>query len=155
MAGVVGTAHSCANPNTNVWNSRGIWISYIIVVLLLHFIILCIPVLTVEWCWTITNIVHSILMYLLMHSVKGTPFHTTDQGSSRFLTGWEQMDGEEQFTEARKFFLSASIVLYLLASFYTKYEYEHFQWNTAALLLSVLPKLPQFHRVRVFGINEY
>ena len=53
-------------------------------------------VLTVEWCWTITNIVHSILMYLLMHSVKGTPFHTTDQGSSRFLTGWEQMDGEEQ-----------------------------------------------------------
>ncbi len=118
MAGVVGTAHSCANPNTNVWNSRGIWISYIIVVLLLHFIILCIPgmlknktfkisskiflyfqqaqVLTVEWCWTITNIVHSILMYLLMHSVKGTPFHTTDQGSSRFLTGWEQMDGEEQ-----------------------------------------------------------
>ena len=118
MAGVVGTAHSCANPNTNVWNSRGIWISYVLVVLLLHFIILCIPgslkiaevfvfimsvlyfqrakVLTVEWCWTITNVVHSILMYLLMHSVKGTPFHTTDQGSSRFLTGWEQMDGEEQ-----------------------------------------------------------
>lgn len=95
------------------------------------------------------------MMYFLMHTVKGTPFHTADQGKSRFLTAWEQIDGEVQFTEARKFFLSAPIVLYLLASFYTNYNYDHFLWNTGALLLIELPKLPQFHRVRIFGINEY
>ena len=31
-----------------------------------------------------------------MHTVKGTPFHTSDQGTSRFLTAWEQIDGEVQ-----------------------------------------------------------
>ena len=41
------------------------------------------------------------------------------------------------------------------ASFYTSYEYKHFLWNTPALLLCVIPKLPQLHGVRVFGINKY
>ena len=39
---------------------------------------------------------HSLLLYFFMHTVKGTPFHTADQGMSRFLTAWEQMDGEVQ-----------------------------------------------------------
>lgn len=53
-------------------------------------------VFTIELCWTLTNIIHSVLMYFFMHTVKGTPFHTSDQGRSRFLTAWEQIDGEVQ-----------------------------------------------------------
>lgn len=44
---------------------------------------------------------------------------------------------------------------YLLASFYTKYDAVHFLINTASLLSVLLPKLPQFHGVRLFGINKY
>lgn len=44
---------------------------------------------------------------------------------------------------------------YLLTSFYTKYDPVHFVVNTASLLSVLLPKLPQFHGVRVFGINKY
>lgn len=44
---------------------------------------------------------------------------------------------------------------YLLASFYTKYDAAHFLINTASLLSVLLPKLPQFHGVRLFGINKY
>lgn len=44
---------------------------------------------------------------------------------------------------------------YLLTSFYTKYDPAHFVINTASLLSVLLPKLPQFHGVRVFGINKY
>ena len=49
-----------------------------------------------ETAWTLTNILHGVMVYLFMHTVKGTPFHTSDQGSSRFLTAWEQIDGEIQ-----------------------------------------------------------
>lgn len=42
-----------------------------------------------------------------------------------------------------------------MASFYTKYDYYHFVINFIALALSVIPKLPQFHGVRLFGINKY
>ena len=57
-------------------------------------------VLSTATCWTLTNIIHSILMYFFMHTVKGPPFHTTDQGNARFLTAWEQIDGEVQVCDA-------------------------------------------------------
>lgn len=49
----------------------------------------------------------------------------------------------------------SSLPRYLLASFYTKYDAAHFLINTASLLSVLLPKLPQFHGVRLFGINKY
>lgn len=49
----------------------------------------------------------------------------------------------------------SSLPSYLLASFYTKYDAAHFLINTASLLSVLLPKLPQFHGVRLFGINKY
>ena len=44
---------------------------------------------------------------------------------------------------------------YFLASFYTKYDTTHFVINTASLLSVLIPKLPQLHGVRLFGINKY
>jgi hypothetical protein len=43
MAGVVGTAHSCSNPNSTVWSSKGIWLTYVSVILLVHIVIISIP----------------------------------------------------------------------------------------------------------------
>ena len=57
--------------------------------------------ISVETAWTLTNILHGVFVYLFMHTVKGTPFHTADQGSSRFLTAWEQIDGEIQVNRGR------------------------------------------------------
>lgn len=180
-------------------------------------------------------------MYLFLHTVKGTPFETPDQGKARLLTHWEQMDYGVQFTSSRKFLTISPIVLwvltwslvistqpllkqsyilisrhyidflykpalcgllacssgsgvhamwkqhvdgiiwkllvplalailhkfsktlttslslcrYILASFYTKYDPTHFLVNTCSLLSVLLPKLPQFHGVRIFGINKY
>ena len=44
---------------------------------------------------------------------------------------------------------------YFLASFYTKYDTTHFVVNTVSLLSVLIPKLPQLHGVRIFGINKY
>ncbi|XP_005986243.1 ORM1-like protein 2 [Latimeria chalumnae] len=151
----VGVAHSEVNPNTRVMNSRGIWLAYMILVGLLHVVLLSIPVLSVSVVWTLTNVIHNLVMYLFLHTVKGTPFETPDQGKARLLTHWEQMDYGVQFTSSRKFLTISPIVLYLLTSFYTKYDPVHFIINTASLLSVLIPKLPQFHGVRIFGINKY
>lgn len=44
---------------------------------------------------------------------------------------------------------------FFLASFYTKYDPYHFAVNAVSLLSVLLPKLPIFHGVRIFGINKY
>ncbi|MBN3281878.1 ORML2 protein, partial [Polyodon spathula] len=107
-------------------------------------------------CSVVVTLVLSVqVMYLFLHTVKGTPFETPDQGKARLLTHWEQMDYGVQFTSSRKFLTISPIVLYILASFYTKYDATHFLVNTGSLLSVLLPKLPQFHGVRIFGINKY
>ncbi|XDV44533.1 hypothetical protein PO909_012795 [Leuciscus waleckii] len=188
----VGTAHSEVNPNTRVMNSRGIWLSYVLGIGLLHIILLSIPFVSVPVVWTLTNLIHNMCMYIFLHTVKGTPFETPDQGKARLLTHWEQMDYGVQFTASRKFLTITPIILlsqlalhgheqeaamltscgfcwqgepdleifsqsvrYFLTSFYTKYDRVHFIINTISLLTVLVPKLPQFHGVRLFGINKY
>lgn len=50
-------------------------------------------------------------MYLLLHTVKGTPFETPDQGKDRLLTHWEQIDYGLQCTSSRKFLSISPVVL--------------------------------------------
>ncbi|XP_028332224.1 ORM1-like protein 3 [Gouania willdenowi] len=151
----VGVAHSEVNPNTRVMNSKGMWLSYVLCIVLLHLVLLSVPFISVPTVWTLTNLIHNMCMYLLLHTVKGTPFETPDQGRARLLTHWEQMDYGVQFTSSRKFLTIIPIILYILTSFYTKYDQTHFVLNTLSLLSVLVPKLPQLHGVRLFGINRY
>ena len=53
------------------------------------------------------------VVYFLVHNVKGTPFISGDQGATRRLTNWEQMDNGEQFTSSRKFIIAVTVILYV------------------------------------------
>jgi len=150
-----GTSNQVSNPNTIVWNSPGIWVTYVLAIGLVHMVLLSIPWFSTSMSWTLTNALHGVSMYLFLHTIKGTPFETCDQGKYRYYTHWEQMDAGQQFTAARKFFMTVPVMLYILASFYTKYDHYHFLVNTLVLLVCLLPKLPQLHGVRFFGINKY
>lgn len=150
-----GTANQVSNPNAVVWNSPGIWMTYSLVIGFVHIVLLSMPWLSTSVAWTLTNVLHGISMYAFLHAVKGTPFETADQAKYRYATHWEQIDSGTQFTATRKFFMTVPVVLYLLASFYSKYAFDHFVVNTLILLLSLIPKLPQFHGFRLFGINKY
>ncbi|XP_077594690.1 ORM1-like protein 3 isoform X4 [Stigmatopora nigra] len=130
----VGTAHSEVNPNTRVMNSRGMWLSYILGIGLLHVILLSIPFASVPVVWTLTNLIHNLCMYLLLHTVKGTPFETPDQGKARLLTHWEQMDYGVQFTASRKFLTITPIVLVFLHGWKVAYHY----WSSVTDLLAVI-----------------
>ncbi|XP_061299012.1 LOW QUALITY PROTEIN: ORM1-like protein 2 [Pezoporus flaviventris] len=107
----VGVAHSEVNPNTRVINSRGIWVAYGISVGVLHVVLLSIPFFSVPVVWTLTNVIHNLVMYMLLHAVKGMPFETPDQGKDRLLTHWEQIDYGMQCTAASKFLSISPVVL--------------------------------------------
>lgn len=152
---MLGGTPSEVNPNSLWLKSRGMWLSYLCGILLLHLVLLSFPFFSVAWVWTLTNLLHNSIMFVLLHIVKGTPWESADQGKVRYLTHWEQIDNGEQFTVTRKFLTVVPIVLFFLTSFYTKYDSMHFLLNFASLFLSLVPKLPQFHMVRLFGINQY
>ncbi|RWS11864.1 ORM1-like protein 1, partial [Dinothrombium tinctorium] len=58
------------NPNSGWLNSRGMWITYSLTVLLVHFALLSIPFLTVAWSWTLTNVLHNTAMFIFLHLIK-------------------------------------------------------------------------------------
>jgi hypothetical protein len=62
----VGTAHSEVNPNTRVMNSRGIWLSYVLAIGLLHVVLLSIPFVSVPVVWTLTNLIHNMVRICLL-----------------------------------------------------------------------------------------
>jgi len=151
----VGVAHSDPNPNSTYFNSKGMWVTYVIVVAFIHYVFLSLPFLSVAMAWTLTNVIHNTLMFLILHIEKGTPFETADQGKFRYRTVWEQLDYGVQFSASRKFLTIVPIVLFFLASFYTKYDKYHFGVNAVSLLAVLIPKLPLLDGVRIFGINRY
>lgn len=51
------------------------------------------------------------VMYIMLHTLKGAPWLTIDQGESRRLTHWEQIDYGQQFTATKKFLTVVPIVL--------------------------------------------
>lgn len=53
--------HGESNPNTNWLDSRGLWISYAMGMLVLHLILLSVPVFSVAVAWTLTNIIHNLV----------------------------------------------------------------------------------------------
>ncbi|XP_064648329.1 ORM1-like protein 1 [Lineus longissimus] len=152
----VGVATSEANPNSSYFNSKGMWLTYVILIGLVHFVLLSFPFFTVQVAWTMTNVVHNVMMFFMFHIEKGTPFETADQGKSRGLTNWEQFDHGEYYSDTKKFLTIVPIVLFFLASFYTKYDPVHFMINALTLVvLALIPKLPQLYKKRLFGINKY
>lgn len=152
---MLGGTSTETNPNATWLNSRGMWLSYCFGVLLIHFALLSFPILSLAWSWTLTNLIHNTVMFIVLHFVKGTPWETIDQGDVRDLTHWEQIDNGVQFTATRKFLTVIPIILFFLASFYTKYDSFHFLINFTSLLTVIIPKLPQLHKVRLFNINKY
>ncbi|XP_055335327.1 ORM1-like protein 2 [Paramacrobiotus metropolitanus] len=145
------------NPNVDWLNTRGMWTIYCLILLMFHLFLLSIPIdaLSVPVVWTLTNVLHNLFSLVLFHFTKGTPWLDSDQGRSRALTFWEQIDDGIQYTTTKKFFTILPIVLYLMTGFYTNYDQTHFIINTISLLSVLIPKLPYFHRLRLFGINRY
>jgi len=60
----VGVAHSDPNPNSTYFNSKGMWVTYILVVAFIHYMFLSLPFLSVAMAWTLTNVLHNMVCQL-------------------------------------------------------------------------------------------
>ncbi|KAJ6650099.1 ORM1-like protein [Pseudolycoriella hygida] len=152
---MIAGGHGEANPNTSWLDSRGFWLAYILGMLFVHLILLSIPFVSIYFAWTITNVLHNLAHLYFLHCIKGAPWLSTNTSSERRYTHWEQINNGQQWTETRKFLIIAPIVIFLLTCFYTKNDVGHFAVNFLSLIVVLIPKLPQFHGVRLFGINKY
>ncbi|KAJ4525969.1 sphingolipid homeostasis protein orm1 [Exophiala dermatitidis] len=144
-----------ALPNLNSqWvNAKGAWTIHPVLIIGLKILFDIIPGMTQEISWTLTNITYMAGSYLMFHWVRGVPFEF-NAGAYDNLNMWEQIDNGDQYTPAKKFLLTVPIVLFLLSTHYTHYDFTYFTINFMALMAVVIPKLPQFHRVRIGLFSE-
>lgn len=106
-----------------------------------------------------------------MHWIKGSPDDNDTQGEYRELTFWEQIDdGKQQFfedlrrysnirlgrpwTTTKKLMMIVPTALFSIASIVTDYAVVDLAINMPIWIVLILGKLPEFHRVRIFGINS-
>jgi len=121
--------------------STGAWTIHIVLIAALKIFYDIIPGVSQETSWTLTNISYMFGSYLMFHWVRGVPFEFNG-GAYDNLNMWEQIDNGDQYTPAKKFLLSVPIVLFLLSTHYTHYDFTYFTINFLAVLGVVIPKLP-------------
>ncbi|CAN6280421.1 unnamed protein product, partial [Urochloa humidicola] len=140
------------NKNTEWFMYPGVWTTYILILFFSWLLVLSVFGCTPGTAWTVVNLFHFAITYHFFHWKKGTPF-ADDQGMYNALTWWEQMDNGKQLTRNRKFLIVVPVVLYLIALHTTDYQQPMLFLNTLAVSVLVVAKLPNMHKVRIFGIN--
>ncbi|KAI9203009.1 ORMDL family [Polychytrium aggregatum] len=140
--------------HTSGWmNQRGSWVTGVVIIVSLRIGLATIPGISAEAAWTLTNLIYNTASYFLFHGIIGMPFAINEDEYNN-LTLWEQMDSGIQFTPTKKYLTAVPIVLFLLSTHYTHYDFPTFMINLTSLMVVLIAKLPQMYKVRLFGINE-
>lgn len=104
-------------------------------------------------CWTATNMIHGITTFALFHWVKGAPDATT-QGEYDNYTLYEQIDAGVPYTQTKKFLMLMPALVTLAACHYADYKPIYVIVNCTMFAILIIAKIPEMHRVRLFGINS-
>lgn len=59
----VGVAYSDSNPTHSYFNSKGIWLTYVLLVFGVHLLLLSVPFFSVAVAWTLTNVLHDVVSF--------------------------------------------------------------------------------------------
>ncbi|KAF0447955.1 ORMDL-domain-containing protein [Gigaspora margarita] len=146
--------YALPNLNSNWVYYKGAWFIHIILILCVKILSSIIPCVSPETSWTFTNLSYMLGSFVMFHWVKGVPFDF-NSGAYDGMTLWEQIDNGAQFTPAKKYLTAVPIGLFLLSTHYTHYDAFTFLVNFTFLLVVLIAKLPQLHKVRIFGINRW
>mmetsp|Transcript_14967 Transcript_14967/g.47727 ORF Transcript_14967/g.47727 Transcript_14967/m.47727 type:complete len:178 (-) Transcript_14967:114-647(-) len=141
------------NPNRNVnWlSSKGTWLFYVFAVLFTQFVVsFFVPA---GPAWSITHLLHGLTTFFAFHWNKGSPVQE-DQGEYNDKTLWEQLDGGVPWTAHKKFLISAVVVIFLVTSHWNNYDPTLLAVHGVVAGVLIIAKLPEMHKVRIFGINS-
>ncbi|KAI0089195.1 Orm1 type endoplasmic reticulum protein [Irpex rosettiformis] len=138
------------NMNAEWVNRKGAWVIHPLLIIAGKIVVDTIPGMQQELSWTLVNLIYLGFHYLMFHWVTGIPFQSDlHSGAYDDLTLWEQIDEGAHYTPAKKWLFTVPIVLFLASTHYTNYNPWNFAINLTALILVLIPKLPQLHRQRV------
>ncbi len=142
------------NKNVSWLNYPGVWAAYLATVLLLWLGCSAI-VADAGLAWTYVHLIHGVITYYVLHWVKGSANQFQyDQGKYDHLTIWEQVDNQTYGTLSRKVFTIVPVILFLLASHGTELTKQPVGLNLVVATVLIFAKIPQMHKVRIFGINK-
>ena len=85
--------------------------------------------------------------------MKGCPDDST-QGEYNALTLFEQIDAGVPWTNTKKFLILVPTILTWIACHEANYKPIYIVVNIGIFAILTIAKLPQMHRVRIFGINS-
>ena len=105
-----------------------------------------------EEVWTITNVIHTVSTFFFFHWIKGSPEDA--QGDYSSLTLYEQIDAGVPYTATKKFLMAIPAFLCYMSCSTAKYERTAIVVNVSMLCLALIPKFPEMHKVRLFGMNS-
>jgi len=146
------------NRNTEWLQYKGFWAYYVGLLFVLRLLFgaaFNFLALNDQYAWTALNVMHTLITFLVMHWVKGSPFWSyDDEGDNDALTFWEQIDNGMQATATRKYFTLIPIVIFLLATAASGFSPRVLFINFLILLVCIVPKLGFMHRARIAGINQ-
>jgi hypothetical protein len=128
-------------------------VAYVIIVFLTWFIFHISEFFTAEDCWTVTNTVHGVITFVLFHWIKGCPDDST-QGEYNGFTLYEQLDAGTPWTSSKKFMMLIPSLITWMACHIANYKPFHVIINVCIFMICIIAKIPQMHRVRIFGINS-
>jgi len=89
----------------------------------------------------------------VLHWIKGCPDETT-QGEYDGLTLYEQIDAGVPWTNTKKFLMVIPTLLTWISCHYADYKPLPILVNCGIFLILIIAKIPEMHRVRIFGIGS-
>mmetsp|Transcript_1860 Transcript_1860/g.2946 ORF Transcript_1860/g.2946 Transcript_1860/m.2946 type:complete len:181 (-) Transcript_1860:174-716(-) len=141
------------NRNVEWMNYRFFRLSYIIFILVVWAVLHMSQVFSPAEEWTVVNVVHGVTTFVLLHWIKGCPDETT-QGEYNALTVYEQVDAGTPWTTTKKFLMLVPTLLVWISCHAADYRPIYVVVNSGVFLILIIAKIPEMHRVRLFGINS-
>ena len=89
----------------------------------------------------------------MLHWVKGCPDAST-QGEYNGFTLYEQLDAGIPYTSTKKFLMLMPTLITWMACYIADYKPMYIVVNCGMFLILIIGKIPEMHRVRIFGINS-
>mmetsp|Transcript_67544 Transcript_67544/g.152859 ORF Transcript_67544/g.152859 Transcript_67544/m.152859 type:complete len:174 (+) Transcript_67544:187-708(+) len=141
------------NKNVEWMKEPFAWVFYPLSIVGTFFAVMILMDGSVATALTVTNLLHGVFTFALLHWVKGSPdFY--DQGVYNGLTLWEQIEPTGDWDATKKYLTLVPTLLLLATLVASDYDSKGMALNIPVWAVLVVGKLPAMYRVRIFGINS-
>jgi len=140
------------NKNVDWISGTGTKACYILFLMLVWGLIHVSRSMIPEDVWLVTNVIHGVATFIFFHWIKGCPDDST-QGEYNGFTLYEQIDGGIPWTNTKKFLMLVPALTCWVGCSVANYKPMYVVVNLGIFTICLIAKIPEMHRVRIFGIN--